>query len=506
MPTIWTYQRNSATYAELRSSKRISGTEAPVSNVVYLGQVIDLERGIFKNRERGIYKYTIDAGFEETDMQDTTLLAAYQNEKLIVDFGASYLLAQFAKNTGFWDVVRQTLPGRENTLMAMLFYYIEVAASNQDAERWLRGSFSSLLFPSAQLQSQRISEFLAKLGDEAVAQDFFVRYIKLQWPQGTKAAILIDSTGLPNAIHFPLTAVSTHGGETTEETRLIYVVDAKSGMPLFFRYNAGNIVDVSTLKSTLDELKANGVSVKDAIVDAGYCSEKNIDELYRAKIQFLTRIPTNRTLYRDMLANHGADALADECRYMYQDRMVGIKRIYTTLFGHRAYVYVCIDYNTRNDQIMHFTKGAISDKTPRKKWGAHTKDMGFFELVSSRKIEPEDLLPLYYTRQTVEQVFDVCKNNIKMLPLRVHSEETFRGHILLSFMAVSLYLALNHRFKGHKTFTAQNALMEMRNLKCKVYDKHLLVKEPTKDMKQIAKLVGIKIPDKLILSDVKMTV
>ena len=186
---------------------------------------------------------------------------------------------------------------------------------------------------------------------------------------------------------------------------------------------------------------------------------------------------------------------------MYQNRMVGIKRIYTSLFGHRGYVYLCVDYNARNDQIKNCTKGAIADGLPRGTWSAKTGKMGFFALVSNEKIEPEDLLPLYYTRQTVEQVFDVGKNNVHLLPLRTHTEETFRGHVMLTFMAIILYLTLNQRFKGHKVYTAHNALLEMRNLKCKVYDDRLLVKEPTKDMKEICSLSGITIPDKLRLSD-----
>jgi transposase len=99
-------------------------------------------------------------------------------------------------------------------------------------------------------------------------------------------------------------------------------------------------------------------------------------------------------------------------------------------------------------------------------------------------------------------VFDVSKNNVNILPLRTHSEETFRGHIMLSFISVVVYLSLNRCFKEHKVFAVQNALTEMRNLKCKVYEKSLLVKEPTKDMKEICKLSGVSIPEKLKLSEV----
>jgi transposase len=67
---------------------------------------------------------------------------------------------------------------------------------------------------------------------------------------------------------------------TNNEARLLLVVDRLTKMPLFFRYNAGNIVDVTTLRSTIAELDAFGVNVDYAIVDAGYYSEDNVRGLY----------------------------------------------------------------------------------------------------------------------------------------------------------------------------------------------------------------------------------
>jgi hypothetical protein len=446
-----------------------------------------------------VYKYTLDEGIELTDIPKSAISNSHGVERGILDFGSAYLLTEFSKHDGLWDLFRQTLPRWENSLMALLFYYVEMAKSNRDAVHWLEGSFSHLLFPAAQLESQRISELLAKMGDESVVRHFFSRYLKVVLPKDKLTGILIDSTGLPNSIHFPLTAVNVHNGELSEEVRLIFVVDSLSGIPLFFRYNAGNIVDITTLKATINELKEYGVSVKHAIVDAGYCSEDNIRALYAEKIRFLTRIPVNRKLYKDSVVEYRNEVLSNANLYMYQERMIGIKRIYTAIYGHRGYLYLCVDYNRRKDQIAKFYKSAVSDKIPRREWDSHTDDMGFFGLVSSEKIEPIDLLPLYYTRQKIEQIFDVTKTNLNIVPLRIHNEDTFRGHILMTFMATVLYAKLNQCFFGNKVFTAENALLQMRNLKCKVYNRCILISEPTKNMKDICKLVGIDIPEKIDL-------
>ncbi|MDE7479025.1 MAG: hypothetical protein K2M91_13970 [Lachnospiraceae bacterium] len=44
------------------------------------------------------------------------------------------------------------------------------------------------------------------------------------------------------------------------------------------------------------------------------------------------------------------------------------------------------------------------------------------------------ILPLYYTRQQEERVFDTGKNNADLLPLRIQNEDAFRGHLMLTFI------------------------------------------------------------------------
>jgi hypothetical protein len=487
-------------YAEVRTSEREgTGSSQTKSIPTYLGKVIDLKNGLFQNRQRGIFKYTIESGYEQADMQDHELTIQPTKESAILDFGASYLLAEYSKKIGFWDLFRETLPKFQDSLMAMVLFYVELKASNQQAIHWFSSSLSSVMFPTAQLQSQRISELLVRLGNESVVRDFFARYLNTLLPGNKKAGIIIDSTGLPNAIHFPLTEICNHNGTVSAEVRLIYIVDIKSGLPLFFRYNPGNIIDVSTLKASLNELKEHGVSVNQAILDAGFCSESNIQALYDAKIHYIIRLPSNRKVFIDAIAKFREEVLSDQCRYIHSGRAIGIKRIATTAFGHHGYIYLCVDYNRRNEELTKFTQGALEDKMPRDEWSTHTNKMGFFAIVSSKKIEPADLLPLYYTRQTVEQVFDVLKNDAKGLPLRAHNEDTFRGHLMLSFMSVMLNLKLNQCFAGNKMFTAQSALLVMRGLKCKVYKNCMLISEPNKNMKQICKMASITLPEKLKL-------
>ena len=117
--------------------------------------------------------------------------------------------------------------------------------------------------------------------------------------------------------------------------------------------------------------------------------------------------------------------------------------------------------------------------------------MGIFILISSECILPRDLLPLYYTRQTVEQVFDISKNNVDLIPLRVHSIEAFRGHLLMSFIASYVYMLAN-RYFTKLNMCAIGVFRTMRNQKCKVFEETIVPQEPNKAMNEIYKTLRVK--------------
>ena len=134
---------------------------------------------------------------------------------------------------------------------------------------------------------------------------------------------------------------------------------------------------------------------------------------------------------------------------------------------------------------------------------------GFFVLISNMDIPNSQVLPDYYVRQTMEQFIDVGKNYTNLLPLRVHSEETFRGHLLISFIAsATVQMLMNEmkergKVKGNgqdkgkiknNSPTVVSALMSLRNQKCKVYDDHILPAEPQAIANKTYELFSIDVP------------
>jgi hypothetical protein len=477
-------------YASVYTPRKVNGKKD--NQPQYLGRVIDRDNGIFQSRKRGTFKYSLTNGFSETFVTEQTQTP--KEEKLILDFGDAYVLYEILLKSGFWELFRSVLPGWEDTLCAMLFYKVIRGGANCYASDWWAGSFTRMICPGAKVESQRVSEFLKVLGNEHVQRQFFPKYLAKISEGQKNHGILVDSTGMPNDIDFPLTAINNHNGVISNETRLILAIDRATCLPLLYRYSAGNIVDVTTLKSTILELQAYGVNVYFSIVDAGYYSEKNIRSLYGDSIRFVTRMKPNLKLYKKLVADNVEGSESRDNAVFYRDRLLYIQCVPLEMFGYQAYAYVAIDHQRRSDEAYSYLKKVIDNgDLPHEEIDREIKRKGMFILLSSECVEISEILPLYYMRQSIEQVFDLYKNNADLLPLRTHGEDTFRGHLMLSFLSTIAYMLVNKSLDGLK-FCAHGAFRSLQNLKCKVFDDHILVKEASKKDNDIAKHLRIELP------------
>ena len=168
MAFIRYYNKKGILYATVVENIRIDG-KVHQKYIANLGRVIDKENKIFKNKDRGTYSYSIEGSYLDMQTEEKAML----QEKLILDFGDSYVLNEYLKQLEFYDVFSNILPAHHDTLFSMLFYRIFTDKKTNYAETWWEGNYARILFLEAKLQSQRVSDFLVLLGDEKVQREFF---------------------------------------------------------------------------------------------------------------------------------------------------------------------------------------------------------------------------------------------------------------------------------------------------------------------------------------------
>jgi transposase len=415
-------------------------------------------------------------------------------EKWILDFGDVFVLREFLHRDGLWTFI-ETLCGAEApAVLALLAYRILHPGAMRLAKIWWEGSAGRYLWTNnADLASPRISEYLSDLGEDRLLKRFFEQHI--QGLSGEKQGVIIDTTALPNQCHLPFNTWGRNDGEIDKQIKFLFVVDRQSGMPLYFRHLPGNLADVSVLRATLAEIKRLGLAHSFALLDAGFCSHANLMEMFRGGIDFLTRLPASWRLWEDLVRREvdGLESYVHAVRF--GKRALFVRECEVCLEDRSAFAYIILDPERKGREVRKLLIEALEERREEAEVEERLRARGVLILLSSFRLDNAEVLPCYYLRNQVETIFGFAKDDLKIVPLRVHKEQTLRGFLLLQFLTLLIFIKLKKALGSD--YTVEEAMLILRNLKAKVFDKELVIAELSKQQKDIIEKLSIIVPNNL---------
>ena len=512
-------QKNGVPYATLTES--IRNGKKVTKKYTNLGRVLDKERGIYQNRKLGVFTYDPKTNTYGTCPDDfvppkkTRRSMYYTTDRkhhslLILRFGDIFFFDSFLKKENLYPCIDAVGYGNKDTLHALIAYYSLSSLSNSHAEDWFELSYAKVLYKNAVLSSQRISEALAKIGMEENRRSFFKEYYKFVLKcqmNDTKGdygltgtiddAILVDSCGLPNDAALPVTGVNNHNGIISNELRVIYAVQHKTGLPLFFRYAAGNVIDANTIKRTVFEMKGLGINTKFALLDSGYYNGKNADTLIEAGISFISRVPSHHNIYKNAVSEKRKTLESKENMVIHNRRVYYIEEVRVKIGEKKdkdAYGYLCLDTTMRYERHKKMNLQLVDEEIQTDELYETMQNSGLFMLVCTRRVEKKYLLGLYYTRNQVEELFRIGKGIGKWLPIQIESEETLRGHLLITFITSVISKILMDQLIG-TGMTPEHLYSVLQYQSVQIFQDYLLTSEPVKKMNDIYKHFKITCPD-----------
>jgi transposase len=89
---------------------------------------------------------------------------------------------------------------------------------------------------------------------------------------------------------------------------------------------------------------------------------------------------------------------------------------------------------------------------------------GFFCLKSSRDLTLQDALIIYRKKDSIEKIFHSLKNEIKIKPLRVWSDDSIYGAIILGFIAQLFISLMRYEFEDLKHRSTKFIKKSLKNL------------------------------------------
>lgn len=457
-------------------------------------------------------------------------------------YGATYLFDRIGEDTNVIGDLKNCFPDSYQQILSLAYYLImEDKNPLSRFPRWAaihRHPFGEII------SSQRSSELFASISEEA-KQKFF----RLQGKRRVeKEYLAYDSTSISS---YSKCLRQVRYGKNKEhdplpQINLSLLFGQQSRLPFYYRKLAGNIPDVKTLKKLLDDMNTLGYKKFKVVLDRGFFSTNNINNLYKNHMKFLVGaklslklVKTHLDSVRDKMRNWPYYSQAHQL-YTYslpitwdyiqtrpykKDTVKEKRRMYLhfyfsperaleneTAFNNRmAELQKELESGQRHpDHEKLYAKYFDIKTTPvrgvkvtakEEAMAEAKRNYGYFALVSNEIKDAIEALEIYRNKDLVEKAFGNLKERLNQRRVAVSSEKSLDGKIFVQFIALIFLSYITRQMQENnlfKTYTMQEVLDELDVIECfEVPGRQLQVGETTKRQRELYSQLGVTPPASL---------
>jgi transposase len=308
------------------------------------------------------------------------------------------------------------------------------------------------------------------------------------------------------------------------------IVDKDLSIPVMYDFYPGSIADVSTLKNTVKKINSQGIRNYTLIMDRGFFSTDNIDEMVSSDLSFI--IPPTSTLKKVKEAISSIHSRIDDPEYLnlYEKEPLFVMPVSIEIGVNNLDGYAYYDQKREQQERNTFYKrlydliGLLKAKN-LKTWmnpgevfrniakrdakfiewkvvngrfevslrknavsGALNK-MGKFILLYRGDFSWMECLSLYRSKDIVEKGFDVLKNDIDLMPSNLRTDSSLRGYLFIAFIALILRMKLMKMMNDaglNKKYSVDGLFTELEKIKVMILpDGEKITTEITKKQREI---------------------
>jgi transposase len=322
------------------------------------------------------------------------------------------------------------------------------------------------------------------------------------------------------------------------------VMDKERGIPIRYDLHPGSIADIGTLANTLHWLKTMEIDQFRLILDRGFFSQTALAELLDKEIPFIIPPTLHLTSVKELMSTSQKKVGRAEFLHKYEKEAifampVTLSHLYELeeeprVLTVKGYCY----YDPQREQsersafyqhlhdvvekVQHaqprawkrpdvvvgeiakhfarylswkFVDGRFEVSIKQKAVTQRVNRMGRFILLYSGEMDWLTCLTLYRQRDAIEKCYEVMKNDLKALPLHLRTEETLRGHLFITFLALVLRMRLQMMMKETgliKQYSVQKLLLELEKIKMvELSSGEKMVSEVSKKNRMILEALGL---------------
>lgn len=289
------------------------------------------------------------------DVKTTLKKKSALSVKSSFDIGSVLLLRHIMQDLKLDQYLHTYLTDTEYAMVtAMTFNCLIRPLAMNHIDTWYSGTALVLDDPQISLSGQRISELLSKVGSSNIPDKVMGMLLA---ENSTKRTLVYDITSLSS--YSSLIRLLEYGynrdWEILSQINLYLVMDKDTGIPVMYDLYPGSIPDITTLSGTLTKLEAYGVNEYTAVMDRGFFSERNLQDMLKRKISFIIAAKFISKEMNLLLTEAQADI--DQVMHLqkYKDKMLYVKPVVLPVEDHSLMGYLYYDPKREQEEKESFT-------------------------------------------------------------------------------------------------------------------------------------------------------
>ena len=204
--------------------------------------------------------------------------------------GSSIILDTITDMLGLKSLLKSSFPGEYRQILTMAYYLVSQGGPLSHCGTWCKSHAHPF---GATLTSQCITEILRAISVDK-KQTFFTKWM--------------DKVSEDDYLCYDITSISSYSAlneyikyghnrdlDKLPQLNLAILFSQKGRLPVYFERTPGNITDVTTLHNLLKTFKAMETKTLHYVMDKGFYSKKNVDELLASKDKFMLLMTSMRS-------------------------------------------------------------------------------------------------------------------------------------------------------------------------------------------------------------------
>jgi len=479
--------------------------------------------------------------FEYYKIEESILSNKEPNRSDSLSFGVNLVFEKVLIDSNLYKAL-DALEEKDKLIVLDLASYM-LQQNSSVFQHFKSYSFRNAIFSKNIYDDSKISSFLESDSLSDSKTDVVIDNWVSNFVTNSKMYVCYDSTNINCKAEGVTLAEYGYAKDdnTKEQVNIEYSVRQEDGLPILYTAYPGSIVDVVECSSMISRLKKIGFKKLCVIMDRWYVSKPNIENFDSKRLDFLLLLKENMEEYKNIV-NLYKDEIKDHSMYYDLSRDIYCNTYKYDLFdmGKARYCHVIYNQNLANDKTKLFlhrindyekeitnsikNKKVINDSQKKrlekyfdikyyvdkpniiKKYSKNCKaidkeikTLGYYIIVTSSKMTAIDAYDSYSKRDCVEKEFRVLKTELGMSSFKVHSNQSVKSKIFISFIAsiirnLVFFKTSSLRIKDKKSYTFNAIVNELEKIEASLNiktGKRSLRYHLTNKQKKICSCIGL---------------